>query len=88
MNKSLLTVEIDNKAVEIKENIDLNALVKKQQNVQARQNWICKFCGIQESDVVRFAIHISEHYTHKLRKSCEQCKAVFISRKVVVLDSF
>lgn len=62
--------------------LDLNSLVKKQK-IQERKNWTCKFCGMVESNVVSFAVHISEHYTMQMRKICEYCKLPFMSHKVI-----
>lgn len=61
---------------------DMNKLLKRQQNIVNRKNWTCKFCGIVETNITKFAVHISDHYTKQLRKICEICKATFSTRKV------
>lgn len=62
--------------------LDLNALLKKQQNLMERDLWTCKFCNLQEKDVTKFATHISHHYSMQVRKACEICKAIFLTHKV------
>lgn len=46
-----------------------------------RDNWSCKFCGIVESNVVKFSTHILEHYVLQLKKVCEICRETFATRK-------
>ncbi|KAI4464477.1 zinc finger and btb domain-containing [Holotrichia oblita] len=61
--------------------LDLNMLLKKQQNLMERDVWTCKFCNHQEKDVTKFATHISQHYTMQVRKACEICKSAFMTHK-------
>lgn len=68
--------------------LDMNKLLKKQQNIVNRENWTCKFCGIIETNITKFAAHISDHYTKQLRKICEICKATFLTRKVYFIKVF
>ncbi|KAI4464468.1 finger putative transcription factor family-related [Holotrichia oblita] len=61
--------------------VNLNMLLKKQQNLMERDVWTCKFCNHQEKDVTKFATHISQHYTMQVRKACEICKSAFMTHK-------
>ncbi|KRT78578.1 zinc finger protein [Oryctes borbonicus] len=61
--------------------LDLNMLLKKQQNLMEREVWTCKFCNAQEKDVTKFATHISQHYSMQVRKTCEICKSAFMTHK-------
>ncbi|KAK9879634.1 hypothetical protein WA026_006699 [Henosepilachna vigintioctopunctata] len=72
----------ENSAQEFNEEVtDMNALLKSQQKILDKDSWTCKFCGVIKIEVTEFAIHIMEHYIAQLRKTCEICKATFISRK-------
>ncbi|GJQ84102.1 hypothetical protein Trydic_g12077 [Trypoxylus dichotomus] len=77
MNKEVLAMSKETE----KNELDLNTLLKKQQNLIERDIWTCKFCNTQEKDVTKFATHISQHYSMQVRKTCEICKSTFMTRK-------
>ncbi|KAF5307813.1 hypothetical protein FQR65_LT06685 [Abscondita terminalis] len=84
MRKQLLTNQIfEDTYVNtiVPEPIDLNKLLKKQQKINDRENWTCKFCGKLEKDITLFASHIIEHYNKKLTKDCDVCNKSFSTLK-------
>jgi len=53
-----------------------------------RDVWICKLCGIQESNVACYARHLMTHYRQQENDNdhpkCSICMKRFLSKKVVV----
>lgn len=87
MKKSVLKKKITEETPNALENIHLDKLLTKQQNIIERENWVCKFCDAVENNVIKFSKHILEHYSLQLKKVCEICREAFATRKVKHITS-